>query len=116
MSADNMVRRSVQERGVVALERIADALEAANASDPLTMLSAALGDAEGPQDAPEGEAMTAMSPTLAAALSDRSDPLGWFATNGATYMYEHPTRGWHIVLRRDKTAESGYAVSVEKAE
>ena len=97
MSADNMVRRSVQERGVVALERIADALERQADADPLTMLSAAL----------DGDGET---------LASSPEPQGWFATNGATYLYAHPTDpDLVVVLRRDGQAVGGYAVAVEEA-
>ena len=96
MSADNMVRRSVQERGVVALERIADALEAANASDPLTMLSAAL----------DGDGET---------LASFPEPREPFASNGQTLLYKHPDPDLVVVLRRDGQAVGGYAVAVEEA-
>src|SRR5690349_3880646 len=107
----NMVRRSIEERIAVAAERIADAPEAANAADPLTMLGAALGDAEGPQDASDG---ADMGPAAFAALTGRPEPREAFASNGQTHIYML-CEGWHIVARRDKQAESGYRVTIERA-
>jgi hypothetical protein len=92
---------TVSERMASALERIADALEAQNAADPLTMLSAVLDD-----DAVAGEVPTGM-------LLGKQEPL---AGNGLTVLYRHPTDpALQIVARRDRTAEGGYSVGVEKA-
>lgn len=74
-----------------ALDRIADALEAANKADPLTMLA---------QMAEEGAAMEPQAP---------------FASNGEVHLYRHPIEGLHIVLRRDADEPGGYAITVEEA-
>lgn len=76
-----------------AAERIADALEAANAADPLTMLA----------DLAEGDVM-------------RGDAMEPMASNGQVHVYALPgTDDWHVVARRDANSESGYTVAIERA-
>jgi hypothetical protein len=86
------------ERIAAALERIADALEAQNAADPLTMLSMAMGE----ESAPQGVRLPC-------------EPQNPFASNGATLMYRHPVEGYEIVARRDESCEGGYSVRVQAA-
>lgn len=82
------------DRIAAALERIADALEAQNAADPLTMLNAALGDPGGKSGPPQ-EAVV---------------------SNGFTVVYKHPVDATlEVVARRDDRVEGGYAVGVERA-
>ncbi len=80
------------ERIAAALERIADAQQAMAESDPLTMLNAAMGD-----DLMAGE------------------PEAPIASNGMTIVYRHPDPSLRFVARRDKHAEGGYTVDVERA-
>jgi hypothetical protein len=82
----------------LALERIADALERQVEADPLAMFNEVL---QGDGDTQAG--------LLAA-------PLEPIAGNGLTVLYTHPTDpALRIVARRDRTAEGGYSVGVEKA-
>lgn len=75
------------------LDRIATALEAANAADPLAMLDAALADHGLPGEAEEP-----------------------FASNGMTVMYKHPSDpAFAIVARRDGSVDGGFSVGVEPA-
>jgi hypothetical protein len=86
-------------RIATALERIADALEAQNAADPLTMLSMAMGD----QDAPPEIRLP-------------GEPQKPVSSNGFTAIYRHPTDPkLEIVARRDESVEGGYSVKVEPA-
>lgn len=94
-AADHALGRRI----LAALERIADALEAQNAADPLTMLDAALKEAD--DEVP------------ADLLMGRQAPI---ANNGFTVLYRHPIDpALQIVARRNLHAEGGYSVGVEKA-
>lgn len=92
MSSRNPI--SINERVAVALERIATALEAQNAADPLTMLSMAIEAEEAP-------------PIL------RGDPEKPISGNGFTVIYRHPNPDYELVLRKDETAKGGYTAIVE---
>lgn len=81
---------------VVALERIAAALEAANRADLLAMIAEALGEGETAQAGAEG----AEGPT-------ESFP-------GVLAVYRHPAGDpYRIVARRQAGVPGGWAVSVE---
>jgi len=88
-------------RMATALERIAEALEAQAAADPLTMLSIAL-DEEG--------GLPGVTPDAVP-----SGPQGPVASNGFTVVYRHPDpeSGLEIVARRDESVDGGWRVEVE---
>lgn len=83
---------SSTDRIADALERIATAQEAMVSADPLAMLDAVMQEQGMP-----GEAQEPM------------------ASNGVTTIYRCSDPEWQVVLRKDKTAESGYAVNMERA-
>lgn len=88
-------RSSEAGRIADALERIATAVEAQAAADPLAMLNAAMQE--------DGD-----MPRL-------PEPQGPVTSNGNIVIYRHPIdERFEIVARRDETAEGGYSVAVER--
>lgn len=81
----------MSNRIAAALERIADALEAQVASDPMAMFASVLDD-----------------PVA-------SEVKSAIAGNGVTQLYAHPDKDWHIVARKDGSEPGGYTVTVEPA-
>lgn len=80
--------RAIQEQIVDQLTRIGDLIQLALTTP-----------------APEPEPVTRPAPPKPVAPS---------ASNGQTIVYEHPDRRWHVMLRRDSNAESGFVASIEK--
>jgi hypothetical protein len=94
---DGIVKKYI-ERGITAIERIATSLETIE-----DMLH---------DDPPIQNPLPADILTAALTEPVTHKP---FASNGMTYMYQHPTAGFHIVARKDAAKIGGYDIRVEGA-
>ncbi len=98
------------------LERIADSIERYADADPMTVLHEAIQGGEW-GEAPVGESEQT-APTAPASKPEYV-PAHVLANNGHTIIMAHPggveSAGWHIVLRREPAADSGFVATIERA-